>query len=111
MNITRRNAFTATAAAPLALLAPSPAKALPRYPLQSMQTIHFSTWASSLRDVARDWPDLAPLVSEPLSRVVEECKTRIAENENEAILMHLTETGDLVDNGDAVLAQYFQRRF
>jgi len=111
MSITRRQAFTATATAPIALLAPLPAIAMPRIPLQSVRTIRLSTFACNLRNVARDWPDFGQMISEPLNRVVEECKTRIAESENEAILMHLTETGEMVDNGDAVLAQYYSRRF
>ena len=111
MSITRRQALTATATTPLALLAPLPAMAMPRIPLQSVRTIRLSDFACNLRNVARDWPDFEPMVSEPLERVIKESKTRIADNENQAILMHFTETGELVDDGDPVLAQYFSRRF
>ena len=111
MNITRRQAFTATAAAPLALLAPSRAAAMPRLPLASMRPTKLSMLAADLRHVAQDWPDLEPVISEPLLRVVEEAKTRIAENETEAILLHLTETGDLAEYGDGLLDNYYARRF
>ena len=111
MNITRRQAFTATAAAPLALLAPSRPAAMPHLPLASMRPTNLSMLASNLRHVARDWPGLASDISEPLSRVVEEAKTRIAENETEAILLHLTETGDLAEYGDPHLDSYYARRF
>jgi len=83
-----------------------PSHLAPREPLSEMWIGKLVSLGDPLRRIGTEWPDLAPMLADPLNQVIRESLYRRTDNRTWAALLHGNVTGDLPELDDPALDFY-----